>query len=89
MRCRSGHKVKGLAVMRREVAAKWLTAEQAEKAHGIRPPTIRKWHERGHVEPVGKLGRAHLWSEWDLLQVRQTLAMGDTPPDVPQSSQVC
>ena len=87
MRCRSGHELPGLAVMRRQIAARWITAKDAEAEHRIPAGTIRYWRHRGWLAPVQREGRADLWSEWDLLAVRHALALGDTPPII--SGAVC
>lgn len=87
MLCRSGHELPGLAAMRRDVAREWVTARQATERYGIPAGTVRYWRHRGWIEPSGRRGHRDLWSTWDLLQVRQVLAMGDTPPAI--SSEVC
>lgn len=82
MLCRAGHQLQGTAVMRRQVASRWLTAREVREVHGIPEGTVWRWRHLGWIAPMGSKGGALLWSEWDLLSVRHTIAMGDTPRQV-------
>ncbi|MFH9265756.1 MULTISPECIES: helix-turn-helix domain-containing protein [unclassified Streptomyces] len=38
-----------------------LTAELAAHEAGVKPATIRKWVQLGHLGPAGRQGRAHVF----------------------------
>lgn len=87
MLCRSGHQLPGTAVMRRQVASRWLTARQVREAHGIPEGTLWRWKHDRWIEPAGRKEGADLWSEWDVLQVRHTIACGETPATIDTSKE--
>jgi predicted transcriptional regulator of viral defense system len=55
-----------------------ITAEQAEKLLGIKPATLRKWVERGHVRRLRH-------GVYDLDDVRARWLLLDVPDEAEQS----
>ena len=46
-----------------------LTTPQAARAVGVSAATVRQWMARGHLTPIGRQGRAHLFTAADVMAV--------------------
>lgn len=77
MRCEAGHEIEGLGAMRRKIQSRpAMTAAEIEAEYRVKPATIRQWHHRELIQPVGQRGRKDLWSVWDVLTLQHREHMG-------------